>query len=65
MPSDEDVITRAGSVRVMTGFTEQACEALLPPVERALVAYMHDHTIDGQPRQSAATGQMTRVPYPR
>jgi hypothetical protein len=50
MPSDEDVITRAGSVRAMTGFTEQAFEALLPPSERAFVAYMHDHTIDGQPR---------------
>ena len=50
MPSDEDVITRAGSVRAMTGFTEQAFEALLPPFERAFVAYMHDHTIDGQPR---------------
>jgi hypothetical protein len=50
MPSDEDVITRAGSVRAMTGFTEPAFEALLPPVERAFVAYMHDHTMDGQPR---------------
>jgi hypothetical protein len=49
MPSDEDVITRAGSVRAMTGFTEQACEALLPPFEQALTAYMQAHTLDGQP----------------
>jgi hypothetical protein len=50
MPSDEDVITRAGSMRAMTGLPEQAFEALLPPFERAFMAYMHDHTIDGQPR---------------
>jgi hypothetical protein len=34
----------------MTGLTEQEFEALLPPFEHAFVAYMHDHTIDGQPR---------------
>jgi hypothetical protein len=50
MPSYEDVLTRAGSVRAMTGVTEQAFEALLPPFARAFVAYMHDHTMDGQPR---------------
>jgi hypothetical protein len=50
MPSDEDVITRAGSVRAMTGFTEHAFEALLPPFEQALMAYMQAHTIAGQPR---------------
>jgi hypothetical protein len=50
MPSYEDVTTRAGSVRAMTGLTEQAFEALLPPFEHAFVAYMQAHTIDGQPR---------------
>jgi hypothetical protein len=50
MPSDEEVTTRAGSVRAMTGFTEQAFEALLVPFEQAFVAYMQDHTIEGQPR---------------
>jgi hypothetical protein len=50
MPSDEDVITRAGSVRAITDFTEQTFEVLLPPFERPFVAYIHDHTIDGQPR---------------
>jgi Helix-turn-helix of DDE superfamily endonuclease len=50
MPSYEDVTTRAGSVRAMTGLTEQEFQALLPHFEQAFVAYMHDHTIDGQPR---------------
>jgi len=50
MPSYEDVITRARSVRALTGFTEQEFEALLPPFERAFGAYMQDHPIEGQPR---------------
>jgi hypothetical protein len=50
MPSYEDVTTRTGSLRAMTGLTEQEFQALLPPFEQAFVAYMHDHTIDGQPR---------------
>jgi DDE superfamily endonuclease len=50
MPSYEEVTQRAGSLRSMTGLTEQEFEALLPPFEHAFVAYMHDHTIDGQPR---------------
>ena len=50
MPSYEDVITRAGSLRAMTGLTEHEFQALLPPFEQAFVAYMHDHTLDGQPR---------------
>jgi hypothetical protein len=50
MPSAEEVTTRAGSVRAMTGFTAHAFEALLPPVEHAFMAYMHDHTMEGQPR---------------
>jgi hypothetical protein len=50
MPSYEEVTARAGSLQAMTGFTEQEFQALLPPFEQAFVAYMHDHTIDGQPR---------------
>jgi hypothetical protein len=50
MPSDEDVTTRAGSLRAMTGLTDQEFQALLPPFEQAFVAYMQAHTIDGQPR---------------
>lgn len=50
MPSDEEVITRAGSLRAMTGITEQEFQALLPPFERAFMADMHAHTIAGQPR---------------
>jgi hypothetical protein len=36
----------------MTGFTQQACEALLPPFEHALAASLQDRTIDGPPRTS-------------
>jgi hypothetical protein len=50
MPNHEDIITRAGILQTMTGLTEQEFQALLPPFEKAFVAYLHDHTIDGQPR---------------
>jgi Helix-turn-helix of DDE superfamily endonuclease len=50
MPSYEEVTQRVGSVRSMTGLTEQEFEALLPPFGQAFVAYMHDQPIDGQPR---------------
>lgn len=50
MPSDEEVTTRAGSGRAMTGVTAPAFQALLPPFEPAVVASMHDHTMEGQPR---------------
>jgi hypothetical protein len=45
MPSDEEVTTRWGSLQAMTGFTEEAFQALLPPFAQALVADMHgpDH----------------------
>ena len=52
MPNDAEVIQRAGSVRAMTGFTQQECTALLPHVEHAFVAYLADRSIDGQPRTS-------------
>jgi hypothetical protein len=50
MPSDEEVTTRSGSLQAMTGFTEEAFQALLPPFAQALVADMHDQTMDGPPR---------------
>jgi hypothetical protein len=40
MPSDEEVITRAGSVGAMTGLTEQEFQALVPLFEHASIAYM-------------------------
>jgi hypothetical protein len=50
MPNHEDIITRAEILQTMTGLTEQEFQALLPPFEQAFVTYLHDHTIDGQPR---------------
>jgi hypothetical protein len=52
MPSYEEVTQRAGSLRAMTGLTEQEFAALLPPFEPAWLAYMEDHTLDGHPRTS-------------
>jgi hypothetical protein len=52
MPSDEDVRQRAGSLQAMTGFTQHDFEALLPPFEHALGAYLQDRTSDGHPRTS-------------
>jgi hypothetical protein len=45
MPSDEEVTTRSGSLQAMTGLTEEAFQALLPPFEQTFVAYMQrpDH----------------------
>jgi len=64
MPSYEEVITRAGSLRAMTGLTEQEFQALLPPFEQAFVAYMHDHTIDGQPRTVRRYSTYDNCPLP-
>ena len=52
MPSYAEVTERAGSLRAMTGLTQQEFSILLPHFEQALLAYMADHTIDGQPRTS-------------
>src|SRR5919109_589067 len=52
MPSYEEATQRAGSLRAMTGLTPQEFSALLPPFEQAFLAYMQEHTIDGQPRTS-------------
>ena len=64
MPSDEDVTQRAGSLRAMTGLTEEAFTALLPPFEHALAAYLQDRTIDGQPRTSRRDSTYDNCPLP-
>jgi hypothetical protein len=64
MPSYEEVITRAGSLRAMTGLSEQEFQALLPPFEQAFMAYMQDHTIDGQPRTVRRYSTYDTCPLP-
>jgi Helix-turn-helix of DDE superfamily endonuclease len=64
MPSYEDVTQRAGSLRAMTGLTEQEFTALLPHVEHALAAYLQDRTIDGQPRTSRRYSTYDNCPLP-
>ena len=64
MPRYEDVIQRTGSLRAMSGLTEQEFTALLPPFEHAYAAYMHDHTIDGQPRTSRRYSTYGTCPLP-
>jgi DDE superfamily endonuclease len=64
MPSYEEVITRAGSLRAMTGLTEQEFQALLPPFEQAFMTYMQDHTIDGQPRTVRRYSTYDTCPLP-
>jgi hypothetical protein len=64
MPSYEDVIQRAGSLRSMTGLTEAEFTALLPHFEQAWVTYMRDRTIDGQPRTSRRYSSYDTCPLP-
>src|SRR6266511_4599852 len=64
MPRYEEVTQRAGSLRAMTGLTEQEFTALLPHFERALAAYLQDRTIDGQPRTSRRYGAYDNGPLP-
>jgi hypothetical protein len=64
MLSYEDVVQRAGSLRAMTGLTAQEFSALLPHVEHALVAYLQDRTIDGQPRTSRRYRTYDNGPVP-
>src|SRR5688572_3040463 len=64
MPSYEEVIQRAGSVRAMTGLTQPEFSAFLPYFEHAYVAYMHDYTIDGQPRTSRRYSTYETCPLP-
>jgi hypothetical protein len=64
MPSYEAVTQRAGSLQAMTGLTQQEFEALLPHFEHALVAYLQDRTIDGQPRTSRRYSTYDNCPLP-
>jgi hypothetical protein len=52
MPNDEEVLQRAGSLRAMTGVTQEELTARLPHFEPAWLAYMAARTIAGQPRTS-------------
>ena len=64
MPSYEEVAQRAGSLRALTGLTEAEFQALLPLFEQTLVIYMHDRTIDGQPRTSRRYSTYGTCPLP-
>jgi hypothetical protein len=64
MPRDEEVTQRAGSLRSLTGLTEAEFHALLPPFEQAFMTYMHDRTIDGQPRTSRRYSTYGTCPLP-
>ena len=64
MPSYEDVLQRAGSLRTMTGLTEPEFTALLPHFEHALAAYLQERTIDGHPRTSRRYSTYNTCPLP-
>jgi hypothetical protein len=64
MSSYEEVTQRAGSLRSLTGLTEAAFQALLPHFEPSLVTYMHDRTLDGQPRTSRRYSTYDTCPLP-
>jgi Helix-turn-helix of DDE superfamily endonuclease len=64
MPRYEEVTQRAGSVRALTGLTEAEFQALLPLLEQTLMIYMHDRTIDGQPRTSRRYRTYGTCPLP-
>lgn len=64
MPSYEEVLQRAGSLRAMTGLTSQEFTVLLPHFEHAFLAYMEAHTIDGQPRTSRRYSAYDTSPLP-
>jgi Helix-turn-helix of DDE superfamily endonuclease len=48
----------------MTGLTPQEFSALLPHFEQAFLAYMQEHTIDGQPRTSHRYSPYDNSPLP-
>jgi Helix-turn-helix of DDE superfamily endonuclease len=48
----------------MTGLTEAEFQALLPHFEQALVTYMQERTIDGQPRTSRRYSSYGTCPLP-
>jgi hypothetical protein len=64
MPSYEEVTQRTGSLRSMTGFTEEEFTGLLPHFEDAFATYMRERTIDGQPRTSRRYSTYETCPLP-
>jgi len=64
MPRYEEVTQRAGSLQALTGLTEAEFQVLLPYFEQAFVTYMHDRTIDGQPRTSRRYSAYDNCPLP-
>ena len=64
MPSYEEVVERAGSLRSLTGLTDAEFEALLPHFEQAFITYMQDRTIAGQPRTSRRYRSDNTCPLP-
>jgi hypothetical protein len=64
LPSDEEVTQRAGSLRALTGLTDAAFQALLPPFEQAFATYMQGRTIDGHPRTSRRYRTYDPCPLP-
>ena len=64
MPNYEEVIQRAGSLRAMTGFTQQEFTARLPHFEHAFLASMAERTIDGHPRTSRRYSTYETSPLP-
>ena len=64
MPSYDEVIQRAGSLRAMTGLTQPEFSALLAHFEDAFLTYMADHTIDGHPRTSRRYSTYDTSPLP-
>ncbi|HEX9867767.1 MAG TPA: transposase family protein [Candidatus Tectomicrobia bacterium] len=65
MPNYEEITQRAGSLRSLTGLTEAEFQALLPHFEQAFVTYMHDRTIDGQPRTNRRYSTDDTCPLPK
>ena len=64
MPRYEEVTQRAGSLQALSGLTDAECQALLPHFEQALVTYMQDRTIAGQPRTSRRYRAYDHCPLP-
>ena len=60
----EEVFRHAGSLRALTELTEAEFQALLLLFEQTLVTYMHDRTIDGQPRTSRRYTTYGSCPLP-
>ena len=64
MPSDAEVIQRAGSVRALPGLTAAECQAVLPHFEQAFMTSRDDRTIAGQPRTSRRYTPYDTCPLP-